>query len=495
MESNRNLRSFGTLLIAAVLGSALTFGAVRLIEKKAPVIQVAHSSGAPTVQTKYGQPGGAGPDFTMAAEKAMPTVVHIKSTTARTAPQSQRALPDPFRDFFGDGFSPFQPGPQGPQVGSGSGVIITADGYIVTNNHVVEGADDLEVSLNDNRTYKAEVVGLDPSTDLALIKVDADNLVPATFANSDDVRVGEWVLAIGNPFNLNSTVTAGIVSAKARNINILRDQSAIESFIQTDAAVNPGNSGGGLMNLNGELIGVNTAIASPTGAFAGYSFAVPANIVRKVVEDLMQFGVVQRGFLGVIIRSVDGNLAREKGLSVTEGVYVDSLAAGSSAAAAGIKKGDVILKVDGRQVHNSSELQAAIGTRRPGDKVLVTIQRNDKPQDISVVLKNRSGNTDVVKRDKTNVLELLGVELEALSREDLKKFGLENGVRIKKINAGKLRTETDVREGFIITSMAGKAVGSPEEVAAALENRSGGVMMEGIYPDYPRRSFYYAFGM
>ncbi len=495
-QHNSNLRQFSTLLLAAVMGSALTFGTYKAFEPKQSVLQVEHLDNTPTLQARYdGVPAGV-TDFTAAAEKGMPSVVHIKSTQLSQQPTAnQQNVPDPFRQFFGDDFFNQRGRSQGPQVGTGSGVIITADGYIVTNNHVVEGADDIEVGLSDNHTYKAEVIGTDPSTDLALIKIKAENLTPTVFANSDDVKVGEWVLAIGNPFNLNSTVTAGIVSAKARNINILHDQSAIESFIQTDAAVNPGNSGGALMNLNGSLIGINTAIASPTGAFAGYSFAVPTNIVRKVVEDLMQYGVVQRGYLGVMIRSLDNQIANDKGIKLTEGVYVDSLTASSAAAKAGVKAGDVIVKVDGHVIKTSSELQAAIGTRRPGDKVNLTVNRAGNEMDMAVELKNREGNTDVVKKDKSSIMNALGVELETLPASDLKKLGLDHGVRVNKLLPGKLRSETDMQEGFIITSVAGKKITKPEDLAEALADRSGGVMLEGVYPNYPKRTFYYAFGM
>ena len=315
-------------------------------------------------------------DFTAVAEQVMDAVVHIKSTQvvaqASPGPRGYRQLPDPFGDLFGDFFRPhfrFEgPHPQipNPSVGTGSGVIINSEGYIVTNNHVIAGASDIEVTLHDNRTYKAKVIGTDPSTDLALIQIKEKNLPTLPLVNSDDVRVGEWVLAVGNPLNLNSTVTAGIVSAKSRNINILQDQYAIESFIQTDAAINPGNSGGALVNLQGGLIGINTAIASPTGAYAGYGFAVPSNLVSKVVEDLLKHGVVQRGYLGVSIRGVDGSLAREKDLVVTRGVYVDSVMDKSAADEAGIKAGDVIKEINGYSVTTAPQLLEIIGRYRPG---------------------------------------------------------------------------------------------------------------------------------
>jgi S1-C subfamily serine protease len=336
---------------------------------------------------------------------------------------------------------------------------------------------------------------VDPSTDIAVIKVEADGLTAIPFGNSDQVRVGEWVLAIGNPFNLNSTVTAGIVSAKSRNINILRDRAAIESFIQTDAAINPGNSGGALVNLAGELIGINTAIASPTGSYSGYGFAVPVVLVRKIVEDLVQYGTVQRGYLGATIRSLDGNLAREKGLNLTEGVYVDSLLANSAAEEAGIKSGDVITAVDGKTVKSSSDLLAAVGARRPGDKVAVVLSRKGQTREVTVVLKNRAGNTDIVKKSETGALNKLGAEFETLAPEVARKLGLEGGVRVSSLSAGKLSQSTQIRTGFIITHVDGKRVRNVEELDTALDGKSGGVMLEGFYENNLARKYYYGFGL
>ena len=398
------MKKIAAIVLSAILGSAFTIGAFQAFDRKdQQVYRIEHQSGLPAVSAKYdlGATATNGMlDFTVAAEKVMPAVVHIKSTsTTPNNPRQEMTIPAPFRDFFGDEFFRGQGNPRmQPRVGSGSGVIIKETGYIVTNNHVIDQADDIEVSLYDNRSFKAELIGTDPSTDLALLKINADDLPFVPMTNSDDVKVGEWVLAIGNPFNLNSTVTAGIVSAKGRNINILRDQSAIESFIQTDAAVNPGNSGGALVDLNGDLIGINTAIASPTGSYSGYSFAIPSNLARKIIEDLLQYGTVQRGFLGVMIRNVDGNFAREKELEVTDGVYVDSLMEDGSAIDAGIRKGDVVTAVNGHQVKTSSELQVAIGTLRPGDQVNITVNRNGTQKIIPVTLKNRDGNTDIVKK-------------------------------------------------------------------------------------------------
>lgn len=497
--SNGKLLSF--LLLAAVMGSALTLGVYRYagIEEKATVFKVAHDSTAPAVVSGFDENGDQLPTFTYAAEKVMPSVVHIKSTVVRRNTSSQRnSIPDPFREFFGDDFFS-NPNPQRsprPQVGTGSGVIISTDGYIVTNNHVIDGAEDIEVSLSDNQSYKATLIGTDPSTDIALIKIDVQDLPAITLGNSDEVHVGEWVLAIGNPFNLNSTVTAGIVSATARNINILRDQRAIESFIQTDAAVNPGNSGGALVDLNGNLIGINTAIASPTGSYSGYSFAVPVTIVRKVMEDLLQYGTVQRGFLGVIIRTVDGNLAREEGFDFLEGVYVDSLMDNGAAKDAGVKKGDVIISVNDREVNTSSQLQAAVGTLRPGDEVKLIVIRDGDEKTLTAVLRNQQGNTDIVKKEEVvnKLLTNLGLKLENLDSGTARKLDLDGGIKVTDIGDGIVSAQTRMREGFVITHVDGQEVEKVSDLEALLTDKKGGVMLEGVYEDQPGR-YYYAFGM
>lgn len=443
-------------------------------------------------------------DFTAISAEVMDAVVHIKSTqTSQYTNRGQRQyrqLPDPFRDFFDQfgnrGFRFESPQPQTPQarVGSGSGVIINEDGYIVTNNHVIADADDIEVTLHDNRTYKAMVVGTDPSTDLALIQIREKELPSLPLVNSDDVRVGEWVLAVGNPFNLNSTVTAGIVSAKSRNINILQDRYAIESFIQTDAAINPGNSGGALVNLQGGLIGINTAIASPTGAYSGYGFAVPTSIVNKVVEDLLKYGVVQRGYLGVTIRGVDGNLAKEMDLDVNKGVYVDSVSANSAALEAGIEPGDVILAVDDTEVASAPQLQEAIARYRPGDKLRLTLVRNDSELEVTVQLKNREGDFKLVEKERKEIFSLLGADFEDLDASTARKLDLPGGVKVTKLYAGKFSKHTDIRKGFIITRVDKQVIRNKEELQNALENAEGGVMIEGVYEDLPGTHFY-AFGL
>ncbi len=446
-------------------------------------------------------------DFIDVSKKVMDAVVHIKASTTYLSPGSgqYRTIPDPFREFFRDDyFDQFfgpqqrQPAPrrQEPQarVGTGSGVIINEEGYIVTNNHVIDNADDIEVTLHDNRSYKATVIGTDPMTDLALIQINENDLVTLPMVNSDDVEVGEWVLAVGNPFNLNSTVTAGIVSAKSRNINILKNQYAVESFIQTDAAINPGNSGGALVNLQGGLVGINTAIASPTGAYAGYGFAVPSNIVTKVVEDLLKYGTVQRGYLGVTIRGINGNLVKEKNLSVNEGVYIDSVLANGAAHEAGIKKGDVIIEVNDDEVSTAPELQELIARHRPGDEVALKVIRGENTISLKAKLKNREGETTFLANNRNEVINELGAVFEDIDDETAEKLDIEGGVRVKKLYAGKLRNYTDIREGFIITKVDKISIKSTKDLAKALDNVEGGVLIEGIYEDLPGKQFY-AFGM
>ncbi len=490
---------FAKILLAAMLGSGITFGAFKAVDDdRTVVIERAPASITRMASNVTAPNADIQTDFSYAAELANPTVVHIRAKMGGNATASRgnrQELPSPFRDFFGDDFNPFEGPHRGPALASGSGVIISEDGYVVTNNHVVENSSELEVSLYDKRTYTAKVIGTDPSTDLALIKISEKGLPKTVFANSDNVKVGQWVLAVGNPFNLESTVTAGIVSAKGRSIGILdRDRFPIESFIQTDAAVNPGNSGGALVNLNGELIGINTAIASNSGSFQGYSFAVPSNIASKVVEDLIKFGNVQRAFLGVTLRDVNGKLAQEKKLNVFSGVHVDSLVAKGSAKAAGINAGDVITKVDGRNVNSVAELQEQIARHRPGDKVAVTVIRGGSEKIISVPLRNREGNTDIVKNDAPAVAKSLGADFETLPAMDLEKLNLRNGVRVKSIGSGILQAETEMRNGFIITEVNKTPVKTREQLIKMLEDQRGGVMIAGIYPGSARK-YYYAFGM
>jgi Do/DeqQ family serine protease len=380
-------------------------------------------------------------------------------------------------------------------------VIINSDGYIVTNNHVVKDADIVEVTLYDNRIFKATVIGIDPDTDIAVIKIEQKGLPYLSFVDSDKAKIGEWVLAVGNPFNLNSTVTAGIISAKGRNINILNrntemGSTAIESFIQTDAAINPGNSGGALVELNGGLLGINTAIASPTGSYSGYGFAVPSNIVSKVVEDIVKFGVVQRGWLGVTIGSVNSQLAKEYDLKVSEGAYISGFAASSSAKSAGIKEGDVVIKIDETPIRTSAGLIEYIGRHRPGDKVNMLINRKGKELVIPVELKSRDGKTGPIKAEERNAVASLGLVLEDVDSKILSKLELESGVRVKELGNGRLSKYTDIRKGFIITKINDVEVKSVKEVNSILEKKKEGemVIFSGTYEDFPRE-FNYAFRM
>ncbi|MBP5136192.1 MAG: Do family serine endopeptidase, partial [Paludibacteraceae bacterium] len=356
------------------------------------------------------------PDFTKAAEKSINAVVHVKTKTEVKQRSIMGFDDDPFFQFFFGQPRMQQQQKTRPVMASGSGVIITEDGYIVTNNHVIADADEIEVTLNDKKTYTAKVIGSDPNTDIALLKIDAENLHTIPFGNSDDLKVGEWVLAIGNPFNLTSTVTAGIVSAKARNINILSSDMKIESFIQTDAAVNPGNSGGALVNLKGELVGINTAIATQTGSYTGYSFAITSNIAKKVVDDLKKYGEVQRAILGVSISDISDELAKEKKIKVMEGAYVHSVSDGSAAKAAGIKEGDIITKINDKRVNSVAELQEQIARKAPGDNVSVTVLRNDSEKTFTVELKNKRGNLEVMT---ANTLEELGASFQELGKDRL----------------------------------------------------------------------------
>jgi serine protease Do len=375
-------------LLAGAMGGLVTFGAIKMTEK--PQAQSAAVPSETLVkQVKYAYGGGPAPfDFTRAAERTMPTVVHIKAAESRqTAIQRQRET-NPFRFFFGDDFFNYDDYAR-PRAGTGSGVIYTSDGYILTNNHVVEFADDYTITLHDNREFKARLVGKDPSTDMAVLKIEATDLPAVELGNSDAVKVGEWVLAVGNPFDLTSTVTAGIISAKSRDINIIRRGAPIESFIQTDAAVNPGNSGGALVDVNGRLIGINSAIATPTGTFAGYSFAIPVNLVKRIADDLIKYGKYKRAYLGVDIATMDSNLANEMNIPFTQGVWIKALDPQGSAARSGVQPNDIIVKLNGKNVTTVPELQELVGRSKAGDAVALTILRNGKEKNIEVELKSR----------------------------------------------------------------------------------------------------------
>lgn len=458
---------------------------------------------APVQLASYSMPRGGGQpiDFRYAAAASTPCVVHIKCTVKPQRPVYNNY--DPFKNLFGNDFFQFFQGPnpyQGQaQVSTGSGVIVSQDGYIVTNNHVINNADEIEVVLQNNKTYKAKLIGKDTDTDIAVVKIDDGSLPFIQFANSDSLMVGEWVLAVGNPFNLSSTVTAGIVSAKGRNINLHGNDvtpggsTAIESFIQTDAAVNPGNSGGALVNMNGELVGINTAIASPTGSYAGYSFAVPSNIVRKVIFDLKEFGVTQRGFLGVNIHTMDDETSKKLGFESPYGVYVDGVNKGSAAEEAGLQDKDVIVKINGFPVNTSPELQEQVAQYRPGDPIKVEYIREGKTYTTTVTLKNKY-NTVATLDNSKDILNTLGVKLENLTESEKRTLGVSNGVKISDIRTGKLTESTDIRKGFVITQIDDQAVNNVEDFVNILKSKSGRVLVEGIYPNKPM-SYLYAFRM
>jgi serine protease Do len=443
-------------------------------------------------------PPGNTIDFTAPAEAATPAVVHIKTKT--NAKQVSNSLPknqpkNPFSDLFGDDdmFNQLFGRGRGiipEQKASGSGVIISDDGYIVTNNHVVANADEITVTLSNKKIYKAKVIGTDPSYDLAVIKVEAAGLPFLLYGNSDDVKVGQWVLAIGYPLNLETTVTAGIISAKARALGLNKDKSGdpssgVESFIQTDAAVNMGNSGGALINTDGKLIGVNSAIASPTGYYSGYSYAIPVNIVKKVVDDLIKFGTVQRGFLGVRFvnaSDISEDDKKRQGIPAdAEGIYVTDVPTDGGAYEAGIRKGDMLTKVNGAEISNGAEMQGLISRQKPGDKLPVTYVRNGKENTVMVTLKNKAGNYDIVKADA--VLEILGAEFTALDAKKAREYGVAGGVIVKKINEGALNDQTRMKDGFIILKVNDKEVKSVDDMKAAVGvNKS--ITISGFYPGY-----------
>lgn len=439
------MKNVSNLFLVSLLSGATTLGGYKIF-----VEQDTNRDSIVTQSSNLGRSVGLSSeavDFVEAADKAVHTVVHVKNVSVRT-------VYNPIMEFFYGS----RGGQQQEQVGTGSGVIISEDGYIVTNNHVIKDASELEVTLNNKKIYKAKLIGTDSKMDIALLKIDADEKLPfSTFADSDNVRVGEWVLAVGNPYNLTSTVTAGIVSAKARNL----DTKGIQSFIQTDAAVNPGNSGGALVNTRGELIGINTMISSPTGSYAGYSFAVPSNITRKIIEDIMEFGNVQRGILGVEITELNGSVSKELGVKQTEGVYVKKVNKNSGAEKAGITKGDVIVKLDNTSVGSFSEFSGYINTKRPNDKVNVTLIRNGTTKIIPVVL---------VKNDLIKT-ELKGIEIENLEAQDKKKFRIDYGVKISDVINERLLPYKEELVGSIILNVDNEVATDVETVSRLLNNK------------------------
>ncbi len=410
-------------------------------------------------------------DFIASAKSVTPAVVNIQTTSE-------------MGDFWHKGVV---------STSTGSGVIISNDGFIVTNSHVVDGSTGIEVTLNDNRKFEAEVIGTDASTDLALLRIEGKDLPWLPFGNSDSLQIGEWVIAVGNPFNLESTVTAGIVSAKGRSIDILEGQDRIESFIQTDAAVNPGNSGGALVNTNGELIGINTAIITHSGRYEGYSFAVPANLVRKVIRDLRDYGVVQRGILGVFIAPVDNEMADALELPAVEGVYVERVSAQSGADDAGLATGDVIIGINGVKTKTMPEMQEQIGRYRPGNTISVEFIREGKVRLTEVVLKSKTNDTRLVSAKENKMLRDLGFQVRNLTKEEKRRLDVE-GVKVVSIYRGSKIMRTNMDPDFIITHVNNKKVKNTDKLLQLLEAASGKVMLEGIYENYPGE-YYYAFSM
>ncbi len=452
-----------------------------------PVTQVEQVQQQPQVQRAAFLPTENTPDFVDAAERSVDAVVHIMTKVVRQS--------NTYNDFFGALLGQLYGYPgqtrNNTMVAYGSGVVLTPDGYIVTNNHVVEGADEVEVTFNNKVKKTATIIGTDPTTDLALIKVEANDLQYLTFGDSDNVRIGEWVLAVGNPFNLTSTVTAGIVSAKARNLSILGEGTSVESFIQTDAAVNPGNSGGALVNTKGELVGINAAIASHTGSYEGYSFAIPSNIVRKVVDDLLLYGTTQRGYLGVQIAELTQELAEKEGLENIEGVYVAEVTEGGAAKLAGIKAGDVITSVAGKKVNSTTQLRESVGQYRPGDKVDVEVNRHGSHHHYELTLLNEAGNIDVVKNGESFFNSDLGLMLQPVNQNDKARLNIKSGLKIVEIRQGRFMG-SGITEGFVITKVNGNAVNSKTDLESALKNnRSRRTSMEGVYPNGMVVNFYF----
>lgn len=478
-----NIKKIASTLAIAFAGAIVAIFLYSKISNQPRELSVLGTT--PIQLTSYNSPASPQaqlPDLTQAAEKSVHAVVHIR--TKIKAQSYGSGNDNPLFDFF---FGPRgnNPQPRGynqePEynMGAGSGVIIDPDGYIVTNNHVIEDADNIEVVLNDNRKFTAKVIGRDPDTDIALVKIEAKELPYLIWGNSEALKLGEWVLAVGNPFNLTSTVTAGIVSAKSRSIGIMSGQMALESFIQTDAAVNPGNSGGALVNASGELVGINAAIASRTGSYSGYSFAVPASIARKIVGDLKQFGGVQRALLGVEIVTVDDSLAKAKNLSMIEGVYVGKTTPDGAARQAGIKVDDIITAVNGMQVNTSNQLREQIGKYRPGDKVSITVKRNGDLKQFDVVLRNTKGDTSIVKES----FSVLGAEFAPITEKDKERLKIDEGIQVINLSNGKLK-EAGVKIGFIITDINKSSVSNVEDIKRVLSQSSNKkpVLVEGVYP-------------
>ena len=484
------------LLVVAGVSSATSIALFSTLQDKSETTSI----NADTDPSAYANPTTLKPvvsrpavetDFTRAAASTVNAVVSIKSTTMQQQRSSGSMEEELFRYFFGQGRRDYTPQ---PRVGMGSGVIISEDGYIVTNNHVIDQANKIEVTLNDKRSFEATLICCDPVTDLALLKIDAEKLPIVRFGDSDKLQVGEWVLAVGNPFQLNSTVTAGIVSAKSRNLGMIAPSSrmGIESFIQTDAAVNPGNSGGALVNTAGELVGINTAIYSETGNYAGYSFAIPTSIVSKVITDLKQYGTVQRAMLGVSIMEMNDQLAKEKKIELRKGVYVAEVSERSAALEAGLESGDVIVAINGVATPTVAILQEQIARYRPGDKVKIEYFRGKDKKEADATLKNSDGNTEVTKASN---IDMLGATLKEASDELRNKLRIRGGVEVAKVKEGQFK-KAGIRDGFVILDINGERIMNVKNVEAVFqslmrgETRDKVMFIKGLYPN--GRAAYYA---
>lgn len=511
------MKKIGLTLLTAFVGGAMALGTYKVFEKKyadnmsledKQSVYFANNKAYANITSSAGEA-----DFTQAAAAVTPAVVYIRTSyTASSGGNSQQDMMDRmFGDMFGQRMQPRQ---NTPRMASGSGVIISPDGYIVTNNHVVAKADKIDITLNDHRQFKAKVIGTDPNTDLALIKIEGTNLPIVKFGNSDEVRVGEWVLAVGNPFNLTSTVTAGIVSAKGRGIGIIGTQDdddddnmggnpfglrrqqqqgqtpriskGIESFIQTDAAINPGNSGGALVNTKGELIGINSAIASHTGSYEGYGFAIPINMAKKILTDIQKFGAVKRGYVGVQYTELNADNAQQLKVDKTVGLYVQEILPGSGAEAAGLKVGDIISKVEGNTVYESSDLQERVARLTPGDRIRLTVIRDGKEKDFTVTLKGETAaakKTDVAK-SATELYNKLGASFVPLSAEQKAKFRINGGVVVTQVRSGGVFDDFEVPVGSIVTKINQQPINSVQDIDKAITNlKNGTVVISGFYPD------------
>lgn len=472
-------RGLSIAFLSALVGGLTAFAVVKVMADDAVVEQVGQTPQFRTVSLNHDN----WPDFTYAAESAVDAVVYVKVTST----QKSMSAPNSIFDFF---FG-YEGSPQSRErVGSGSGVIIREDGYIVTNNHVIDGATKIEVTLNNNKTFPATLVGTDPATDVALLKIDASGLPVIPFADSDDLRLGEWVIAIGSPYDLRSTITAGIVSAKGRSMPNYTGEFKIESFIQTDAAVNPGNSGGALVDKNGNLVGVNTAIISQTGSYSGYSFAIPSNIVKKIAYDLMDYGSVKRAVLGITMTQIDDKIANELKLSSLNGVYIVGVSKSGAADEAGVKTGDVLIAIDSSEIINSASVQEVVNNFHPGDKAVLTVIRDGKELQLDVTFKGSSQENGTVSEDGS--VAFYGSSIKAASPEKLERYGLKAGVEITEIGPGKLM-EAGATEGFIILYVNDQPVKTPEDVVNIVKKTRRTVFIEGVTPS--GKTGYFGFGV